>query len=391
MGKRLVSGLLIAMLVAGTVLTVGATDVQDAKDKEQQLEEQRDQLAAEKNSLSQRVKKLSNSMKEAEAALEKKQEEIEAAEQELIMAKLDESDQYKSMRLRIKYTYENGNVDIIQMFMESESIADFITRTEYVTRMSDYDREKLSEFQNTVRKVEEKELVLQAEYEKVKELQMQLSDQRLEAEQLLKSKSAELSGIQSDLTEIREQIKKAEEEERRRQEAAEAEKESNQSTPAPTQPTPSQPSEPEKEEKPADGNTSSPAVGSNSTFTHPCPGMSYQSSYFGEVRHGIGDTKPHKGHDYAAAKGTPIYAAADGEVLIAGYSYSAGYWVVINHGNGLTTKYMHMYQRPMVSAGQHVSKGQQIGGVGTTGQSTGNHLHFQVEEYGVPVNPSKYM
>lgn len=389
MGKRLVSGLLIAILVAGTVLTARATDVQDAKDKEQQLEEQRNQLAAEKNSLAQKVKKLSASMKEAEAALEKKQEEIEAAEQELIMAKLDESDQYKSMRLRIKYTYENGNVDIIQMFMESESIADFITRTEYVTRMSDYDREKLVEFQNTVRKVEEKELVLQAEYEKVQELQTQLSDQRQEAEQLLKSKSAELSGIQSDLTEIREQIKRAEEEERKRQEAAEAEKEGNK--PAPTQPEPSQPSAPEKDEKPSSGNTSNSEVSGNSTFTHPCPGMSYQSSYFGEVRYGIGDTKPHKGHDYAASKGTPIYAAAAGEVLIAGYSYSAGYWVVINHGNGLTSKYMHMYQRPLVSAGQHVSQGQQLGGVGTTGQSTGNHLHFQVEEYGVPVNPSKYM
>ena len=119
--------------------------------------------------------------------------------------------------------------------------------------------------------------------------------------------------------------------------------------------------------------------------------MSWQSSYFGEVRQGIGDTRPHKGHDYAAAEGTPIYAAAAGTVITAGYSYSAGYWVVINHGNGLVSKYMHMYAMPAVRAGQRVAKGQYIGGVGTTGQSTGNHLHFQVEEYGVAVNPSKYM
>ena len=119
--------------------------------------------------------------------------------------------------------------------------------------------------------------------------------------------------------------------------------------------------------------------------------MSYQSSYFGEVRTSIGDPVPHKGHDYAAPAGTPIYAAAAGTVITAGYSYSAGYWVVINHGNGLVSKYMHMYAMPAVSAGQRVAKGQYIGGVGTTGQSTGNHLHFQVEVYGVPVNPSKYM
>ena len=71
-------------------------------------------------------------------------------------------------------------------------------------------------------------------------------------------------------------------------------------------------------------------------------------------------------------------AAAAGTVLIARYSSSAGYWVVIDHGNGLTTKYMHMFEMPYVREGQKVVKGQHIGGVGTTGQSTGNHLHFQV-------------
>ena len=109
------------------------------------------------------------------------------------------------------------------------------------------------------------------------------------------------------------------------------------------------------------------------------------------MRQGIGDTRPHKGHDYAAPRGTPIYAAAAGTVVIAGWSDSAGNWVVISHGNGLVTKYMHMYQSPAVSAGDKVVKGQYIGGVGTTGQSTGNHLHFQVELNGEAVNPDLYM
>lgn len=388
MGKRLISGLLILIMIASTVLTVGATDIQEAKDKEQQLEEQRDNLAAEKASLSAKVKDLANSMKEAEASLEAKQEELEAAEQEFIMAKLDEREQYNSMRLRIKYTYENGNIDIFQIFLESKSISEFITRAEYVATMSDYDRQKLEEFQCAVRKVEEKELVLQAEYDEVRKLQETLSEQRKEAEQLLSAKSTELAEIQSDLTDIREQIKKAEEEEKKKQEAEKAEKEEE----TPQKPSTSQkPSKPSNSGNSSSNNTSKPVVNGSGYFTHPCPGMSYQSSYFGEVRYGIGDTRPHKGHDYAAPEGTPIYAAAAGEVLIAGYSYSAGYWVVIDHGKGLTTKYMHMYQRPLVRAGQNVVKGQQIGGVGTTGQSTGNHLHFQVEEYGVAVNPSKYM
>ena len=129
-------------------------------------------------------------------------------------------------------------------------------------------------------------------------------------------------------------------------------------------------------------------VSGSGYFTHPCPGMTYQSSYFGEVR--SFDSRPHKGNDYAAPTGTPTYAAAAGTVITAGWSNSAGNWVVISHGNGLVTKYMH-HSSICVSAGQRVEKGQQIGYVGSTGYSTGAHLHFQVELNGTPVNPNNYM
>ena len=86
----------------------------------------------------------------------------------------------------------------------------------------------------------------------------------------------------------------------------------------------------------------------------------------------------------------PTYAAAAGTVVIAGWSNSAGNWVVINHGNGIVTKYMH-HSALCVSAGQTVSKGQQIGLTGTTGNSTGVHLHFQVEVNGVAVDPRTYL
>lgn len=129
-------------------------------------------------------------------------------------------------------------------------------------------------------------------------------------------------------------------------------------------------------------------VSGNGYFTHPCPGMTYQSSYFGEVR--SFDSRPHKGNDYAAPAGTPTYAAAAGTVVIAGWSNSAGNWVVINHGNGLVTKYMH-HSAICVTAGQKVAKGQQIGYVGSTGYSSGAHLHFQVELNGTAVNPNTYL
>ena len=102
------------------------------------------------------------------------------------------------------------------------------------------------------------------------------------------------------------------------------------------------------------------------------------------------DSSFHNGLDLAAAEGSPTYAAADGYVVIAGWSDSAGNWVVINHGNGLVTKYMH-HSALAVSAGQNVSKGQQIGYVGNTGNSFGAHLHFQVELNGSPVDPLGYL
>lgn len=363
-GKKLISIVLTGILAVGFVMNAGATNLKDKKDT---LEDQRNQAEQEKDSLAAKVRELSASMKRIEGRLSTKKTEIEEAEQELLMAKIEESEQYASMKLRIQYMYENGNVDFIQIFLESESVADFLNKAEYITKLSEYDRNKLDEYQLAVESVEEKEKALHTEYTELEELQTSLSAQRAEAETLLKQKNAELDDLDDELSDVRAQIARAEAAEKKRQEANNAQNGGSSTT------------------------VQNPVVSGNGYFTHPCPGMSYQSSYFGEVRQGIGDTRPHKGHDYAAPAGTPIYAAAAGTVMIAGYSYSAGYWVVINHGNGLVTKYMHMYQTPLVSAGDTVVKGQHIGGVGTTGQSTGNHLHFQVEVDGVAVNPSIYM
>ncbi len=131
-------------------------------------------------------------------------------------------------------------------------------------------------------------------------------------------------------------------------------------------------------------------VSGSGIFTHPLPG--------GVVSSGFGyrdfDGAFHKGVDLAAAEGTPYYAADSGTVIYAtndgGYNGGAGNWVVIAHGNGLVTKYMHS-SATYVSPGQQVSRGQNIGAVGNTGNSFGAHLHFQVEVDGVAVNPFNYL
>jgi murein DD-endopeptidase MepM/ murein hydrolase activator NlpD len=99
----------------------------------------------------------------------------------------------------------------------------------------------------------------------------------------------------------------------------------------------------------------------------------------------------HPGIDLAGAYGTPIYATADGIVLRAGWNIGGyGYMVDVNHGRGIVTRYGHM-SAVLVHAGDHVTRGQQIGRMGSTGRSTGNHLHYEVRIDGRPVNPIPFM
>lgn len=121
-------------------------------------------------------------------------------------------------------------------------------------------------------------------------------------------------------------------------------------------------------------------------FMHPLGGAGNFSSGYGRRWGSF-----HAGIDIAAPAGTPVYAAASGVVTFAGYN-SGGYGklVIIDHGNGQETYYAHN-SSIYVNVGQRVSKGQQIAGVGSTGNSTGNHLHFEIRNYGSPINPYSYI
>jgi len=105
----------------------------------------------------------------------------------------------------------------------------------------------------------------------------------------------------------------------------------------------------------------------------------------------LGYERMHNGVDMAAPAGTPIYAAKSGKVTTASYQAGgAGNYVSINHGDGFSSIYMHM-TRYIVSKGQYVQAGQVIGYVGSTGISTGNHLHFGISYKGEYVNPMRYI
>ena len=122
-------------------------------------------------------------------------------------------------------------------------------------------------------------------------------------------------------------------------------------------------------------------------FANPCPGSTITSPFgYREFDHKI-----HKGLDMGTGTANlPTYAASAGTVTYVGFDNSCGNMIVIDHGDGLVTKYMH-HSQMYVAVGQTVEKGQQIGLSGTTGNSTGNHLHFQVEKDGKAVDPLSYL
>ena len=148
-----------------------------------------------------------------------------------------------------------------------------------------------------------------------------------------------------------------------------------------------------KPTKPSGGSSSSSSGNTDAEgirWITPCA-YSYVSSPFGYRVHPVtGKYTMHNGVDLPAPKGTPFYATRSGYVTTATYHYTAGNYVSINHQDGYSSVYMHMTHY-VVSKGEYVKAGQLIGYVGSTGRSTGNHLHFGISKNGTYVNPMKYI
>lgn len=150
-------------------------------------------------------------MKDTQEKLLAKEEEVEQVENELIQARIDAENQYESMKVRIKFMYEGGNTQLIEMLFESESMGDFLNKAEYISQISEYDRNELIRYQDTVKRVEEKEARVQAEYDELSDLQEQLVNQQAEVEDLIESNAAQIADIQSQIDENQETLQELKE------------------------------------------------------------------------------------------------------------------------------------------------------------------------------------
>lgn len=388
--KKMISFLLTFTLVSGMFVQTYATEIDDTKKKAEELESKKKAAENEKTSLADQLKKLADEMEKTKKKISDKENEITDKEDELILAKADENDQYESMKKRIRFMYENGNTGFVEILCSSKSIGEFLNNAEYISTISGYDRNMLVEFQKIVTNVENQEAELKKEYTELQTMQDDLITKQDDVNKLLTSKQSEIQKLDSELGDTKNKLAQLEaaaaEAERKQKEAAAAAEAAKKAQAAAAKKAAST----SGSSGSSSGSAGAPVVSGNGTFTHPCPG-GYISSGFGYRTQPIaGASTNHKGIDFAASTGTPIYAAAAGTVISAGYAGNAGNLLVISHGNGLLTYYMHC-NAIYVSAGQKVSRGQNVAAVGTTGNSTGPHLHFQVMLNGTPVNPANYL
>jgi murein DD-endopeptidase MepM/ murein hydrolase activator NlpD len=388
--KKCISFLLVFVLAFGSIIGNSALTAQakkstsdkisEAKKEQEALEKEQKALKKKKKELAAKLETLATEMAETEEKITSKEDEIEEAEGQLADAQCDEDDQYESMKKRIQYMYETNDSDYVELLFSSQSISDLINKAEYISTLEDYDRDMLEKFQQIRMEIEEKEEALEKEFEELQTLKDDLTTKQDEVTQLLKDNELELEDVKSEISDNAEQLQELlKQAEIERQKAEEAKKAAEAAKAAASTTT---------------GNSSSEAGASVSsgsgTFTHPCPGARITSSFGKRSAPTAGASTYHQGLDMAIAAGSPVYAAAAGKVVSTGYNSVEGNNITVNHGNGLVTKYKHL-SKIYVSSGQTVTRGQNIGAVGSTGVSTGAHLHFEVRVNGTAVNPLNYL
>ena len=330
---------------------------------------------------------------------------IAQTEIDLEDAKETEANQYSSMKLRIQYMYENGDESFLDILFSSDSMIDFLNNAEYISEISQYDRQRLIEYGQTRERVSEllssletqksdlqtQETLYENQLAELEEQKAVLDSNKAEQEvlqasytDLYNAKSNELANLESQQsdTEYQKQLalKEVEEQEQileqtRREYQAWLEEQA-------------------RLKLDANAAVAAKLAEINVTgFTWPVPGFNTITSQFGMRMHPIlGYEKLHDGTDISGAgiNGTPIHAAYGGTVILAQSYWGYGNCVKIDHGGGVVTLYAHA-SSILVSVGQKVNAGDTIALVGSTGNSTGPHLHFSLIIKGEFVNPLDYV
>lgn len=296
---------------------------------------------------------INKEISESEAVIAEKQKELDAA----LDAVQKQDDRLKS---RLRFLYEDGLTSYLEILFSSESFSDFVSRYNMIGEILEYDNRVLSQKKEESEVIKEKKEALEAEKAKQVAAKNRLVSAENELEVKQQQQQSYLKALEKDLKAYEKALAQAEAEEQRILAQIRAQQQA------------------------AAGNGNVKTY--TGTYTWPSPGYNTITCAFGPRIHPI--TKKasnHTGVDIGVPSGSKIVAIADGTVTMAGWNSVYGYYVTIDHG-GVTSLYGHNSSLT-VSTGQKVTKGQKIANSGSTGWSTGPHLHFEVVKNGTAINP----
>ena len=374
--------------------------IEDLKEQYQENENEIADIVARKNIIDQEIGLL-------HAQITNITEQISAFSV-LVADKQDELDNAQSRfeqmnedcKIRIRAMEEEGSLTYWEVLFKATSFSNLLDRLNMVEEIASSDMRRLQELSDAADAVEtsRQELALEKEEldaskAELDETQATLDGKRQEADELIQellSHAEELAALQEEKEkedeELMAQIAEMEQAYNRAKEEEWLAYIATATTAAPTT-QPGGSGGTESGGSSGGGNTSSGSSG----WIRPCSYVKVTSPYGFREQPTAGASRFHQGIDLGAPAGTTIVATRAGTVTSAGYSNSLGWYVTINHGDGFSSMYGHMQGPAYVSSGSSVSQGQSIGGVGTTGISTGNHLHFAILYNGAYQNPASYV
>ncbi|MDD6207721.1 MAG: peptidoglycan DD-metalloendopeptidase family protein [Clostridiales bacterium] len=380
----------VLLFTSQPAAVIQANELEEAKKKQEELEKGKQEVSEKLDLLKEseedileyieRMDSQMNNLNDEITGVQKKYEKVskkyKKTKIQLANAKKEEEVQYAKMKKRIQYMYENGNEGYLNTLLTSSSVAQLLNRTEYVSKIADYDNRLFQDYKKLKEQVAIKTKEVKEQRQQIAELKESLIDQRASMQDISDAKQEELLAYQKTISKSSSELTAYEKKIQQTEEEIEAILEKQRQA---------------EDAAAAAGSEDAHITVGESGYRWPLNVSGRITSTFGYRKQPTaGASTYHKGIDIATPVGTDVCAAAAGKVVTASYSASGGNYVMIYHGDSTYTVYMHCSSL-CVSVGDMVSQGDVVAKSGNTGVSTGPHLHFAISVKGNYVNPLIYV